>query len=248
MCMKMKRIAAAILAALAVSSAAYAAEPTDYPVPLCEKQPVTAVDFCYRVAGGNAPEVLFGKNGLYASRYEPETGLLRVSIASAEPLMLAEPLFTIRTDGTAELESLLVNGEIETNPVLAHTPKEVPAAAPTCDKDGRTAGSICEVCGIVLKEQQSIPATGPVVQAALAEDGVLTVHGMVCDNESDTAHLLFAVYDADGRLLQMSDLSGQPRNAVSAAVENCGSAAQCKLFRLSETYAPVYSAVVTVVK
>ena len=43
---------------------------------------------------------------------------------------------------------------------LEHTIVEDAAVAATCTKEGKTAGSHCSVCGVVIKSQEEIPATG----------------------------------------------------------------------------------------
>ncbi|MBO5868778.1 MAG: hypothetical protein J6Q54_07720, partial [Oscillospiraceae bacterium] len=43
---------------------------------------------------------------------------------------------------------------------VAHSPKPVPAQAPTCTENGYTAGEICEVCNVSLGEREAIPPTG----------------------------------------------------------------------------------------
>ncbi len=51
-----------------------------------------------------------------------------------------------------------------------HTPVVDPAVAPTCTKSGKTEGSHCSVCGVVIKGQEGILATGhtSVVDSAVA--------------------------------------------------------------------------------
>ena len=46
----------------------------------------------------------------------------------------------------------------ESIPMTAHTPETVPGKAATCTDDGLTEGSKCSLCGIVLTEQEVIPA------------------------------------------------------------------------------------------
>ena len=54
--------------------------------------------------------------------------------------------------------------------MIPHTRVEQPAVAATCTTPGKTAGSVCSVCGAVLQQQKEIPATGhtPVEQPAVA--------------------------------------------------------------------------------
>ena len=53
----------------------------------------------------------------------------------------------------------LTLGQISKN-FAVHTPKDVPAQAPTCTEKGYTAGEICELCGASLGLREEIPATG----------------------------------------------------------------------------------------
>ena len=48
----------------------------------------------------------------------------------------------------------------EAIPAAGHIAAEDPAVAATCTEPGKTAGSHCSVCGLVLREQEEIPATG----------------------------------------------------------------------------------------
>ena len=48
----------------------------------------------------------------------------------------------------------------ESIPMTAHTPETVPGKDATCTDDGLTEGSKCSVCGIVLKAQEVISASG----------------------------------------------------------------------------------------
>ena len=46
----------------------------------------------------------------------------------------------------------------ETVPPTGHTPEVIPAVAPTCTTDGRTEGSRCAVCGVILTAPETVPA------------------------------------------------------------------------------------------
>ena len=45
-------------------------------------------------------------------------------------------------------------------PAKGHTPEAIPAKAATCTETGLTEGSKCSVCGVILEEQEPIPALG----------------------------------------------------------------------------------------
>jgi len=53
------------------------------------------------------------------------------------------------------------NGETYTEgEALPHTEKDLAAVAPTCTETGLTAGKVCEVCGVEIVKQETVPATG----------------------------------------------------------------------------------------
>lgn len=69
-----------------------------------------------------------------------------------------------------------------------HTKEEDPAVAPTCTKEGKTAGSHCSVCGAVIKAQRTVPKTAhtevsdPAVAPTCGADGKTQgSHCEVCD-------------------------------------------------------------------
>ena len=45
-------------------------------------------------------------------------------------------------------------------PAIGHKPETLPARPATCEENGLTEGSRCSVCGVTLKEQSVIAATG----------------------------------------------------------------------------------------
>ncbi|MBQ7656423.1 MAG: hypothetical protein IJS41_07945, partial [Clostridia bacterium] len=53
-----------------------------------------------------------------------------------------------------------VHSKTEAIPALGHTPREIPAVKAACTTAGKTAGSECAVCGMVLTPQEEIPALG----------------------------------------------------------------------------------------
>ena len=75
-----------------------------------------------------------------------------------------------------------------------HTEVEIPAVAPTCVKDGTTAGVKCSVCGNILVEPQVDPATGVhtwgegVVTTAptMSTPGTMTYTCTVCNEATKT--------------------------------------------------------------
>ena len=65
-------------------------------------------------------------------------------------------------------------------PALGHTPAEDKAVTATCEKDGKTAGSHCSVCGKILLTQQTVKALGHTV----AEDLSIAA---TCEKDGKTA-------------------------------------------------------------
>lgn len=50
--------------------------------------------------------------------------------------------------------------QTESVPATGHNPIETAGVKATCTTSGKTSGSVCSVCGVVLIEQKEIPATG----------------------------------------------------------------------------------------
>ena len=57
-------------------------------------------------------------------------------------------------------EKIFTDSKTDVIPVAAHTPETIPGKAATCTDAGFTEGSKCSVCGVILEEQESIPALG----------------------------------------------------------------------------------------
>ena len=101
----------------------------------------------------------------------PEATCTQAQVCLQCDAVLAEALGHDWDEGTTEQEATcLQEGSVlytcsrcdevrrESTPKGAHTPESVPGKAATCTDDGLTEGSKCSVCGIVLTEQEVIPA------------------------------------------------------------------------------------------
>lgn len=239
--MKRRALILAFAAVLALCAPAAAGEDTVQSVTLCHAGEVTAVDLHYRVGDDAAAVTVALAKGVRGDwNYVADAHMLYVSVASADAIDLAQPIAVIDAGG-ASLEPvlLLVNGRQVTEPAFAHTPQSVPGTPASCDRPGLSEGSVCAVCGAVLKAQEEIPATGPVLSAKLDAGGTLRVQGALSDAASAEGTLLAAVYASDGRMLTVCDLSEQPSNAIDAEISGCTGAAHVSIFRLSDGYAPL---------
>lgn len=239
--MKRRALILAFAAVLALCAPAAADEDTAQSVTLCHAGGVTAVDLRYRVGDDAAAVTVALAKGVRGDwNYVADEHMLYVSVASADAIDLAQPIAVIDAGG-ASLEPvlLLVNGQQVAEPSFAHTPQSVPSTPASCDRPGLSEGSVCAVCGAVLKAQEEIPATGPVLSAELDAGGTLRVQGALSDAASAEGTLLAAVYASDGRMLTVCDLSEQPRNAIDAEASGCTGAARVSIFRLSGGYAPL---------
>lgn len=239
--MKRRALILAFAAVLALCAPAAADEDTAQSVTLCHAGGVTAVDLRYRVGDDAAAVTVALAKGVRGDwNYVADEHMLYVSVASADAIDLAQPIAVIDAGG-ASLEPvlLLVNGRRVAEPAFAHTPQSVPGTPASCDRPGLSEGSVCAVCGAVLKAQEEIPATGPVLSAELDAGGTLHVQGALSDAASAEETLLAAVYASDGRMLTVCDLSEQPPNAINAEVSGCTGAARVSIFCLSSGYAPL---------
>ncbi len=74
-----------------------------------------------------------------------------------------------------------------------HTPEKDEAVPATCTKDGKTRGSHCGECGVVIEEQQTIPATGHDWEATYTVDipataeseGQRSIHCRKCEERKN---------------------------------------------------------------
>ena len=78
----------------------------------------------------------------------------------------------------------------EKTAAMGHKPVIVPAVPADCEKQGKTEGSHCEVCGQEITAQRVIPAAGhefknAIVKAGKSKDGFITEKCTVCGEEGD---------------------------------------------------------------
>ena len=68
--------------------------------------------------------------------------------------------------------------ETETIPETGHTEVKDPAVATTCTKTGKTEGSHCSVCNLIIKAQTTIPANGHTVVIDSAVSPTCSANGL----------------------------------------------------------------------
>ena len=241
---KLIYLLAALLAALALCAPA-AAEAAPQQVTICCPGEINAVDLVYTVPAGaqiQSVRIQAGASGEW--NHIVTKNRLRISIASAAPLELAAPIVEIDAGGAElTLQRILINGQQWETPVLTHTPKALPVKEPTHDEPGLTEGTVCKVCGAVLKAQQEIPAIGPELRVSVTGDGLLRVQGALSDAQSVEGRLLLAVYNKSGRLLTCRDISAQDPSDLALTIPDCTDAARIKLLRLNQNWMPTHAAV-----
>lgn len=77
---------------------------------------------------------------------------------------------------------------IDVKPALGHIEVDIPGEAATCTEFGWSAGKKCSRCGVVLENQEIIPATGHNYTVISKKDPTCTVDGSVkkrCENCGD---------------------------------------------------------------
>lgn len=81
---------------------------------------------------------------------------------------------------------------METLPLLGHTPAAIPDVPATCTSGGKTGGTRCAVCGIVIQAQTVIAATGHqfgpgyyAVAPTCAQEGIFRHECAVCGQRRD---------------------------------------------------------------
>ncbi len=229
-----------LMAALALCVPAAAEGETIQEVVLCQKEEVSAIDMEYLV-GEDVDKISVNilTSGSRDWNYVKEEHRLYIAIASAEKIDLAHPIAEINAGGVPlKLNMLRINGSIVQQPVLTHTPEAISGERPTCEKDGRSEGVICKVCGAVLKEPQVIPATGPTLSAQINQEGHLVLSGAVSDDKVSKGFMLLAVYDKPGKMLTLLDISEQRPDHIEITIPECGNATRIKLFQLTDNLVP----------
>jgi len=81
-----------------------------------------------------------------------------------------------------------LNRETITVPVIPHTPVEIPAADPTFDAPGNTAGVKCDVCGEILTAPTEIPAL--IAVAKVGDDRFETLADAIAAADGNTVTVL----------------------------------------------------------
>ena len=165
----------------------------------------------------------------------PASGHRAVEDAAVAPSCTAPGL--TRGQHCAECGTVLVKQDII--PATGHQEVIDAAVAPTCSKTGLTEGKHCAVCREILAAQKVIPATGPIISAEIVGNGTLHFSGVVSDDMAFEGKMLLAVYDQNGKLLTVQDISAQPPNKLDVRVGGCAGAAALKLLRLSDQWLPV---------
>lgn len=102
---------------------------------------------------------------------------LHFNLSSSTPLKKA---------GTVDNNGIITGGD-EPGECTKHSPVTDAAVKPSCEKQGKTEGSHCSVCGRILTKQEVIPATGHkwnngtvTKQPTATEDGEKTFTCTVC--------------------------------------------------------------------
>jgi len=90
---------------------------------------------------------IWGEGGLAAHKYEVKL----VSAADCLNAEMSQEVCSVCGDAKAAYVSA---------PAKGHTAKVIPAVAATCTETGLTEGSVCSVCGVVLKAQTTTAALG----------------------------------------------------------------------------------------
>lgn len=242
----MKRLICLLIAALTALALCLPAAAGTAPqqVTICCPGEINAVDLVYTVPADAAIQSVSFPEGVYGEwNHITAKNRLRISIASSAPLNLANAIAEIDAGGAElTLQEIRINGQQWAAPVLTHTPETLPAKEPTHDEPGLTAGTVCAVCGAVLKAREEIPALGPELRVSLI-GGVLRVQGALSDAQSVEGRLLLAVYTESGRLLTCLDISAQDPSALDLTIPDCAAAARLKLLRLTQTWTPSHPAV-----
>lgn len=78
-----------------------------------------------------------------------------------------------------QMQSCQLCGEVRKEPIepTGHTEEEVPAVAPTCTDHGYTAGIICTECGMMVVEQEVVPAAHTPGEWIIDEEPALGIEG-----------------------------------------------------------------------
>ena len=92
---------------------------------------------------------------------------------------------------------------------------ELPAVAPSCTENGFTAGKACSICGKVMLEQTTVPATGHTEEAIPAVDATCTKNGLTEGTRCSVCKKI---------LVEQKTIVSTGHNYVEGTCSKCGEA------------------------
>ena len=232
----MKKFLTILIAILLLFSsiAVYADADYTYDVSLCYSGDAFSVDYVFGVPDGvEILSVLISDtNCFYDWNYVKSEARLYLSLASGNVIPKAKTIATVKTSVDAELSliSMKVNGKTTTNG-FEHIPQDMEYVAPGYDTPGLSGGKTCSNCGIVLKEPETVPPTGPIVSAVLDRSNTLTVSGGISDNKAAEGTTYLAVYNKDNRMLALKNITELDQSNFDVPIENMKDAHTVKILR-----------------
>ena len=142
----------------------------------------------------------------------------------------------------------ILNTEIlakqEVIPEKGHNEVVTPDIKPGVSTPGYTGGTHCDVCGAVLTQPESVPATGIWVNAVLSETGILTVSGALSYNAVAEGTTFLSVYAKNNRMLSLVNITAKDQSDFSISIENMKDAHTVKVLRwVMPSLRPLHNAV-----
>ena len=232
----MKRILTILLFAIMLSASSnlgvYAEVGVKTLISICCIGDLYSVDYEFKT-DGSVENVRFNIVGAACNwNYSKAESKLYISVASAVPIAKTAEIAAVISNDKITLTPVLIrlNGWITETGCIYHSESEMPEKKPTCDSDGSTGGTLCTRCGVTLAEPTVLPATGPIVKAALSEENALTINGMISDSAEAYGAVLVGIY-SDKRFVKLCDISKQNQTSVNLEIEDMGGADTVKIFR-----------------